>query len=100
MYSVIYNRESEKDQKIIWDHTHSNAYYDKNALISTNKTLNLSNINLLHSKAYDCKKKKKCFPGESGKNEPIQQGRGWRENEENVERGDGRKKALSGILEV
>jgi len=59
MYSVIYNRESEKDQKIIWDHTHSNAYYDKNALISTNKTLNLSNINLLHSKAYDCKKKKK-----------------------------------------
>lgn len=63
----IYNRESEKDQKNnLGPHTHSNAYYDKNAFISANKTLTRSNINLLHSKAYDYKKK--CFPGESGKN--------------------------------
>lgn len=29
----------------------------------------------------------KKIPGESGKNEPMQQGRGWRKNEEKLERG-------------
>lgn len=94
----IYNRESEKDQKIIWDHTHSNAYYDKNALISANKTLTQSNINLLHSKAYDYKKKK--IPWREWKKwaHPAREGmeRKWGKRG----KGGGRKKALSGILEV
>lgn len=56
-------------------HTHNMT---KKALISTNKTFTQSDINLLDSNAYDYRKK--CVPGESGKNEPMQQGRGWREN--------------------
>jgi len=56
-----YNRESVKDQKIIWDHTHTQTHImTKNALISANKALTQSNINLLHSKAYDYRKK--MFP--------------------------------------